>query len=83
MSIVEIMEYYESLSPTVKNFSHSMKNKETLDQAMKMLQITPFYLLSWCATRMCHFLDSCVIGDDSVVLLYNTLVSCNFSTEAR
>ena len=60
MSAVEIKECYESLSPTVKNFSCSMKNKESLDQAMKMLQMTPFHLFSWCAmcnlyaTHLCH-----------------------------
>ena len=50
---------------------------------MKMLQMTPFHLLSWCATCMCHFLDACVICDDSLVSLYNTLVSCIVNTEAR
>ena len=41
---------------------------------MKMLQMTPLHFLSWCATCMCHFLDACVICDDSLVSLYNTLV---------
>ena len=83
MSVVEIKECYEVLSPIVKNFSYSMQNKESLDQAMKMLQMTPFHLLSWCATCICHFLDYCVICDDSLVSLYNTLVSCSVNTEAR
>ena len=50
---------------------------------MKMLQMIPFHLLSWCATHMCHFLDACVICDDSLVSLYSTLVSCSVNTEAR
>ena len=82
MSVVEIKEYYEALSPIVRNFSYSMKNKESLDQAMKMLQMTPFRLLSWCATCMYHFLDARVICD-SLIPLYNTFVSCNVNTEAR
>ena len=56
--VVEIKECYEFFSPIVKNFSYSMKNKERLFQAMKMLQIPPFHLLSWCPMRMCHFLDA-------------------------
>ena len=32
---------------------------------------------------MCHFLDACVICNDSLVPLYNTLVSCSVDTEAR
>ena len=75
MSVVEIKEYYEALSPIVRNFSYSMKNKESLDQAMKMLQMTPFCLLSWCATCMYHFLNARVICD-SLIPLYNTCVSC-------
>ena len=83
VSAVKIKECYESLFSIVKNFSYSIKIKESLDQAMKMLQMTPFHLLSWCATRMCHFLDACVICDDSLVPLYNTLVPCNVNTESR
>ena len=60
-----------------------MKNKERLDQVIKMLQMAPFHLLSWCATRMCHFLDVCIIFGDSLVPLYNTLVPCNVNTEPR
>ena len=60
-----------------------MKNKESLNQAMKMLQMTHFHLFSWCATRMCHLLDAYVICDDSLVPLYNTFVSCGVNTEAR
>ena len=83
VSVVKIKECYESFSTIVKNFSYSMKIKESLDQAMKMLQMTPFHLLSWCATRICYFLDACVICDDSLVPLYNTLVPCNVNTESR
>ena len=37
MSVVGTKECYESLSPIVKNFSYSMKNKERLDQVMRTL----------------------------------------------
>ena len=83
MSVLKTKECYESLSLIVKNFSYWMKNKERLDQAIKMLQMTPFHLLSPCATCMCHFLDVCIICGDSLVPLYNTLVSCNVNTEPR
>ena len=52
MPAVEIKECYESLSLNVKNFSCSIKNKESLDQAMKMLPMTLSFGLLWCATHM-------------------------------
>ena len=45
--------------------------------------MTPFHLLTWCASHTCQFLDACVFFGDSLVPLYNTLVSCNINIEAR
>ena len=59
MCIAEAAELYESLSPVVKDFSCSIKNKETLNGAMELFNMTPKHLLSWCGTQMAHFLDAC------------------------
>ena len=59
MCIAEVVELYESLSPVVKHFSYSIKNKEALNSAMELLNMTPKHLLSWCGTQMAHFLDAC------------------------
>ena len=58
MCVDEMFELYESMSPVVKHFSYSVKNRETLDRAMELLEMTPLHLLSWCGTRMAHFLDA-------------------------
>ena len=85
MSMVELKKCYESRSPIEKSFSYSIKNKESLNKAMKTLQVTHFHLLWWCATGtgMCHFLHPCVICNDSLVSQYDTLVSCNNNSNAR
>ena len=58
MCVDEMVELYESMSPVVKHFSYSVKNRETLDRAMELLEMTPLHLLSWCGTRMAHFLET-------------------------
>ena len=59
MCVDEMVELYAlSMSPVVKHFSYSAKNGETLDRAMELLEMTPLHLLSWCGTRMAHFLDA-------------------------
>ena len=58
MCVDEMVELYESMSPVVKHFSYSVKNRETLARAMELLEMTPLHLLSWCGTRMAHFLDA-------------------------
>ena len=58
MCIAKAVELYENLSPVVKHFSSSIKNRETLNSTMKLLSMTPKHLLSWCSSQMAHFLDA-------------------------
>ena len=37
MCIAEVVELHESLSPVVKQFSYSIKNKKTLNSTMELL----------------------------------------------
>ena len=69
MSVPEVVELYESMRPVVKHFSYSVKDKELLDCAMEILDMTPFHLLSWCGTRMAHFLDASVQTNKVTLLL--------------
>ena len=55
----EISKLYETLRSVVKHFYFSGKSKEILDNAMAILELQPMKLVSWCGTRMCHFLDAC------------------------
>ena len=57
--IAEVVELHEKLSPVVKHFSYSIKNKEALNRAMELLNMTAKHLLSWCVTQVAHFLDAC------------------------
>ena len=59
MCIAEVVKLYESLPTIVNHFSYSIKNKEALNSAMELLNMTPKHLLSWCSTQMAHFLDAC------------------------
>ena len=67
MCVDEMVELYESMSPVVKHFSYSVKNRETLDCAMELLEMTPLHLLSWCGTRMAHFLDASLQINDMLL----------------
>ena len=58
MSMVELKKCYESRSPIEKSFSYSIKNKETLNQAMKTLQVTHFHVGTGnvpLSSRLCNF----------------------------
>ena len=57
MSVNEVKTLYESLKPVVKHFKFSSKSKELLDNCMAALEISHgIHLMTWCATRMAHFL---------------------------
>ena len=57
MSVNEVKTLHESLKPVVKHFKFSSKSKELLDNCMTALEISHgIHLMTWCATRMAHFL---------------------------
>ena len=62
MCIAEVIELYKILSRDVTHFCYSIKNKknkEALNGAMKLVNMTPKHILSWCGTQMTHFLGAC------------------------
>ena len=73
MCVAEFVELYETLSPEVKHFSYSIKNKEALNSAMELLNMTPKHFLPWCGTQMAHFLDACT------QIRYNQSLHCRFT----
>ena len=67
----------------VKHFESSVKNKEHLDECMGFLEMTPIHLISWCWTRMTHFLEACAVFNKLLVPLHDTLFSLNIRKEER
>ena len=73
MNVAEVSMLYEYLRTVVKHFKSSNKNKELLDKAMEILELQPLHLISWCQTRMGHFLKACKVFDDMLPAVYDTM----------
>ena len=59
MSVEEVKSLYLSLRSVVKHFHCSVKSKELLDKALEMVEIEKgIHLISWCSTRIGHFLTA-------------------------
>ena len=82
MNVPEVTTLYECLRTVIKHFECSVKNKETLD-SMEILGMTPLHLLSWCRTRMAHFLNSCKVFDDMLAAVYDTMYTRGIRVDER
>ena len=56
---VEETTFYECIRSIIKHFQCSVKDKEILDTCLGILELGKMHL-SWCGTRMAHFLDACM-----------------------
>ena len=74
---------YETVQTVVKDFEGSIKNQETLERAMENLELSPIHLISWCQTRMGHFLVACQVFDDNLAAVYDVMSSVNARPEER
>ena len=84
MSVEEVKSLYLSLRSVVKHFHCSVKSKELLDKALEMIEIEKgIHLISWCSTRIGHFLTACDKANSSLVPLYNMMYSCGTRQEER
>ena len=83
MNVAEVTTCYETLRTVIKHFESSVKNKEILDTAMEILEMTPLHLLSWCQTRMAHFLKSCSVFDDMLATVYDTMYTRGIRVDER
>ena len=50
---------------------------------MEIVELQPLHLVSWCQTRMGHFLTACRLFSDSLVPLYDVMYSKNIKAESR
>ena len=67
----------------VKHFETKGKNKELLDDAMEILKVKPLHLVSWCKTRMGHFLKAEAIFADMHPAVYDVMFTQNIKPDER
>ena len=82
MNVAEVSMLYECLRTVVKHFESSIKNKELLDEAMEILELQPLHLISWCQTRMGHFLKACKVFD-MFPAVYDTMYTKGIRVDER
>ena len=83
MSVPELTTLYETLRTIVKHFECSIKNKELLDQAMENLELTRLHQMSWCQTRMAHFLTACGSINTSLPAMYDVMATFNIREDEQ
>ena len=83
INVPEITILYETLRMVIKHFEASIKNKEILDQALENLQLSKIHLISWCQTRMGHFLKACSVANDALPAIYDVIATCNIRQNER
>ena len=66
INVPELTVLYETIRTVVKHFEGSIKNQEILEQAMENLELSPIHLISWCQTRMGHFLVASNLFDENL-----------------
>ena len=82
-NVPEITILFETLRTVIKHFEASIKNKEILDQALENLQLSKIHLISWCQTRMGHFLKACSVANDALPAIYDVMATCNIRQDER
>ena len=84
MSVNEVKTLYESLKLVVKHFKFSSNSKKLLDNCMAALEMSHcIHLMTWCATRMAHFLEVCKRVDEFLIPVYNAMVTMDPKQEER
>ena len=83
VNVPEVFALYPVMRTITKHFEASIKNKERLDECMKILELTPLHLISWCQTRMAHFLTACTVFDTNLPALYDAMSTLDIRVEER
>ena len=83
MIVAEVSMLFECLRAVVKHFESSIKNKELLDEAMEILELQPLHLISWCQTRIGHFLKACKVFDDMLPAVSDTMYTKGIRVDER
>ena len=83
MNVPEVFALYPVIRTVTNHFANSIKNKERLDECMRILDLTPLNLISWCQTRMAHFLTACTVFDTNLPALYDSMSTLDIRVEER
>ena len=75
MNVAEVVSCYEALRFVIQHFKQSIKDKDILEESMKILNMTPVRLWTWGGTRMGHFLTACHKTYKNLIPVYNALYS--------
>ena len=75
MNVAEVVSCYEALRAVIQHFKQSIKDKDVLEESMKILNMTPVRLWTWGGTRMGHFLTACQKTYKNLIPVYNALYS--------
>ena len=73
MNADKVMTFYECIRTIIKHFQCSVKDTEILDTFVAILELGERHLISWCATRMAHFLEACDVLNSIIVALYHAM----------
>ena len=83
MSVEKVTLLYTTLRSVTKHFEMSPKSKEILDKCFEILDMSSISVISWCGTRMAHFLDACEVMGKILPALYDTMYTCGIKPEER
>ena len=83
MSVLEVVKTYDCLGRLIKHFKMSTKRKEKLNEALAILEINRLKLLSWCGTRMAHFVTACKKFTKLLPTIYNCVYSTGIKKKSR
>ena len=79
MAVDEVVTFTEGLGPILKHFALSGKSTDSLREALKLMEMKPIRMMTWCPTRMCNILDCSKRTVDMLIPLCDTLISCEVS----
>ena len=74
MNVEEVTTFYECVRSIIKYFQCS---------CLGILELGKMYLLSWCSSRMAHFMDACHVLENMVVALYDATFTQSIQKEER
>ena len=77
----QVTRLYNTIQSVIQHFETIVKNKETLNKCLSILELSPLKFLSWCGTWMAHFLDACEFFSKMLPAIHNAMFTHNIKKE--
>ena len=77
----QVTRLYDTIQSVIQLFETIVKNKETLNKYLSILELSPLKFLSWCGTWMAHFLDACEFFSKMLPAIHNAMFTQNIKKE--